>query len=966
MNRSDDMKRASLDDYKKNAMASVGWAVDADIPMANAENLAILKEIAALRALKVEVQQRMKSLDEREQAVQRHKRNIEATIQQNQTLYSSLKDDEIKEAHKVQLVILERNKIKEDLRKNEKELEEFTEYSEATERKICQKKQEIDELTSRIKSAKTTLVEWTEAMEDGNKGYQLIEKYYLDDQQKARELNTKRQLLQAEIDKRRKQVVLLYDEQMTLEKNLERTACLYRAAHVERRQMVETWKNAVNQMTQRENSIQRSEAECAELAHKAQQTALAYKEHDNQLNEAIENNRQVEISIEALNEETSELKNQIQILVDQSILTDRELDGLRKELENLANRVHLQRVENRSQMKKRDEKEKEIENFASVMEKVEARLASMQNKALNADQRLHILEEMMEAEQTALRNLEKEQEKVNDMVYRTQKQVAELQDEEKILVVQNASLTSNLTAMKRNQQLVHQELKRQTEIHYNLSFKYLEAERRYAELKGQSDDPEVEAKNLERLSHLEQEYEKLQRLILNTEAQNRKLNHNMNNLVVQYNNDEKELEMVRFKIKEAQVYCEGTVKRLRQNRFDNSELIVDLNMVKMRCNDLEVGIGGCEQGTYDLEQHRLAFRRAIKDRTVELRSQEEVLLLKKKHLNEELSTLRADIGERRKQIEVMKARFELTSKLLGKNEDGSIMTSTQLKVASAQQRQLLADEGDALNKKVLTAEKEVVALENTLRQFDVSNSNYRKTFTSVDDDSMADREKAELELQEVEAAHCRDLEKLKVLRCKAQHYDQKHEAQRAEEEDLINKLEKAKAQRAEHAAVLEKLEKELDEQRLKLERAQREIRTQLREIQAKPISEEFMEQFERDLNAQELEARNSKALNMLTDLANSDESGPEILNFMLSKGVKLPMHLKRTRSTVSWGSSSVKSSDTVGSYISVKGKSFLGGGMSARSSTSDMSSLKDDSSSTTSRSGLSVISLELPMPAKKK
>lgn len=52
-----------------------------------------------------------------------------------QTLYSSMKDDEIKEAHKVQLVILERNKIKEDLRKNQKELEEYTEYAQVTERK---------------------------------------------------------------------------------------------------------------------------------------------------------------------------------------------------------------------------------------------------------------------------------------------------------------------------------------------------------------------------------------------------------------------------------------------------------------------------------------------------------------------------------------------------------------------------------------------------------------------------------------------------------------------------------------------------------------------------------------------------------------------------------------------------------------------------------------------------------------
>ncbi|KAH8295387.1 hypothetical protein KR018_010494 [Drosophila ironensis] len=966
MNRTDDMKRSSLQDFKVNAMASMGWAVDSDIPMANAENLEILKQLTTLRALKLEVQHHMNSLDEREKAVERHTRNIEGTIQQNMTLYNSLKDDVIKEAHKVQLVILERNKIKEDLRHNQKELEEYTEFEEVTERKICQKKREIDELTSRIKSAKTTLVEWTEAMEDGNKGYQLIEKYYLSDQQKARDLNTKRQLLQAEIDKRRTNVVMLYDEQMTLEKNLERTASLYRAAHLERRQMVDTWKNAVNQMTQRESDIQLREIECAELAKKALQTSQMYRDVDNELDGVVENNRHVEISIEALNEQASDLKNQIQRIVDVTILKEREIDGLRRELENLSNQVHLQRIQNRAQTKQRDAKKQEIDNFSSVMEKINNRLKSIQNKALNADQRLRILEDMVSAEDEALKALDKEQEKVNDLLYRTQRQVSDLQDENKILTVQNDSLVSNLAAVKRSQRGIYNELQRQTEIHYSLSFKYLEAERKYAQIKGQNDDPELEAANMDKLNELEVEHEKLIRLIATTEAQNKKLNYNMNNLVVQYNSDEKELDTVRFKIKEAQVYCEGTVKRLRLNRYENSELIVDLNMVKMRCSDLEVGIGGCEQGTFDLDQHRLAFRRAIKDRTVELRSQEDVLLLKRKHLNEELSTLRADLGERKKQIEAMRSRFELTSQLLGKNEDGSIMTSTQLKVEGAQERQLLADEGDELNKKVLKAEQEVVALENTLRQFDKSNDNFRKTFRSVDDNSKADRERAEIELKELEASYCRDLEKLKVLKCKAQHYDQKHEMQKAEEEDLIGRLEKARAQRAEHTEILEKIGCELEDQRQKLERAQREIRMQLREIRARPISDEYLASFDLDLNLQELESRNNKALNMLTDLAASDENGTEIMHYLLRKGIKMPTQLKRTRSCVSWSSASEKSSqmqDVSGSYISVKGKTFLEGGSSARSTASEMSSMKDDSS-TASVSGLSIVSIELPMNAK--
>lgn len=185
---------------------------------------------------------------------------------------------------------------------------------------------------------------------------------------------------------------------------------------------------------------------------------------------------------------------------------------------------------------------------------------------------------------------------------------------------------------------------------------------------------------------------------------------------------------------------------------------------------------------------------------------------------------------------------------------------------------------------------------------------------------------------------------------------------------MLHRLEKARAQRAENAEVLEKIERELDDQRLKLDRAQREIRIQLQEIRARHFSEEFMAAFERDISLQELESRNNKALNMVIDLANSDENGTEIMHYILRKGIKMPTHLKRTRSCISW-SSSEKSSQMqdAGSYISVKGKTFLGAPTSARSTASELSStsLKDDSS-TTSLSGVSIISLELPEMQKPK
>lgn len=46
-----------------------------------------------------------------------------------------MKNDVIKEAHRTQLVILERNKLKEDLRTNAKDLTKYTEFAEHTQSK---------------------------------------------------------------------------------------------------------------------------------------------------------------------------------------------------------------------------------------------------------------------------------------------------------------------------------------------------------------------------------------------------------------------------------------------------------------------------------------------------------------------------------------------------------------------------------------------------------------------------------------------------------------------------------------------------------------------------------------------------------------------------------------------------------------------------------------------------------------
>lgn len=87
----------------------------------------------------------------------------------------------------------------------------------------------------------------------------------------------------------------------------------------------------------------------------------------------------------------------------------------------------------------------------------------------------------------------------------------------------------------------------------------------------------------------------------------------------------------------------------------------------------------------------------------------------------------ADIIERRSKIEALRARFELTNEVLGKNEDGTIISVVQLKIETAQKKECLMQRGSELNESVIAAENDIKALENTLILVNYSNDQWRRS-----------------------------------------------------------------------------------------------------------------------------------------------------------------------------------------------------------------------------------------------
>lgn len=180
------------------------------------------------------------------------------------------------------------------------------------------------------------------------------------------------------------------------------------------------------------------------------------------------------------------------------------------------------------------------------------------------------------------------------------------------------------------------------------------------------------------------------------------------------------------KLRASQLYCENGTKSIHTNRENLHERLVEHSLLQMRVHQASELIDKQMMTFYDMEKHKLHLQLAIDERAIDLKCQTNILTMKRKHLFAEKDLLKADINDRNGKISALRARFELTKELLGKNDDGTTISAIQLKMETAQEKAILLDQGTKLNEKVLNAETDIKALENTLILLNFSNDKYKR------------------------------------------------------------------------------------------------------------------------------------------------------------------------------------------------------------------------------------------------
>lgn len=198
------------------------------------------------------------------------------------------------------------------------------------------------------------------------------------------------------LSKHQAQLKHMVEEQLSLESILDRCAQLYRQTHHERRQMVATWKEAVQSMHGRDHDIQTCETDLRAAKLKSEQQHQQLKEQMEFLEQQLQNNRETERAIAQLNDDQARVRTELHECTEDVTLRINEYVTLKKLLQNTTNRLQQRRHRNRLAAKEQREKEAAVEKTTRTYAELREKFEQFQGRRFNAQERLRHLDELVE------------------------------------------------------------------------------------------------------------------------------------------------------------------------------------------------------------------------------------------------------------------------------------------------------------------------------------------------------------------------------------------------------------------------------------------------------------------------------------------------------------------------------------------------------------------------------------------
>ncbi|KAH8054626.1 hypothetical protein JL721_10405 [Aureococcus anophagefferens] len=676
-----------------------------ELPLfANDEAKAIFAEIAKKRELLEKAIKEHGEHDERYKVMVEHLKNVRQEVSHTTGLMSA-KEAEIKsEQHGAELAKREAGRYRQELRREQVEVEEHDSMLNALQNQVFQANEKMDQFKLQMNWNQEELEQWALAAKQKEEDNLAIQRYTRADEVKINALSLQIEKL-TKVDLAQKAAVEAeMTETAARQIELDRTAQEFRSLHAERQQLVKQWKDAIEASARRDKEITKTAAEYVE--------ERANKEVFVDEIQAAARDR-----LKKVREEYAEIQSKVSLM-------ERQVQTRREDL--MAEKTKLQRLEDEIDVLKselassaRALLRKRRENERAAEEEVVARRAHLERcRKLyhQSKQRLEVgdqntakVEQSAQEAEAELRANEVEQQKqdralaaLKESMFKQSQALFALRQEEANYIAEISGAQAQGRNLQSKIRQLDGESVRQQELIYNAEFQIQQMERKVARGLGERSDDEKRALNaqIEKLEAQLQEARDMKKMLT---SQGRRLNNELRAAQRRGELAAQQQEELEARITELELENNSAEQSLKAQQQEEEEAMVQNDIMRLELKRLRDALSQRADKVFTLENRKQQLKLSMQERKKEIAVHTEVQAAQLRHAEEERHKAQIEVGQRKRQVAKLAAKYETlckSSRLRGTDEDdGEPKSQAYYLIQAAQKREELQRVGDELDRR---------------------------------------------------------------------------------------------------------------------------------------------------------------------------------------------------------------------------------------------------------------------------
>ncbi|XP_030431067.1 coiled-coil domain-containing protein 39 [Gopherus evgoodei] len=856
-------------DASASVLAELDWDDGFAVPVANAENKALEEELQKLQKEKANLKNQLTDFEERIEAMTSHLKNVRQEFNFTQSLHRARENEIETEEHFKALAERELGRLKKEIQRLENEMVSLREKKNSQENNIFKATQKLETLKCQMNWDQQALEAWLEESAHKDNDAVTIQKYAQQDDGKLRVLTQQVEKMTMEANQKRKILDNELTETISAQIELDKAAEDFRRVHHERQELIRQWESTIEQMQKRDQEIDRCALLLAQVRQEIRKKEDVIKEKIRFLANETGNNVEYEKRISVADRQAAKLRLDYQNQDAYRVQLQDELDTLKATVDRTASDLESLRTEMANLKKEIQEKHVRLSHVKDQNVNLSNKLKFVTEKTLSLEEKAFRMEEILKEEEKIVKEKETQMNQLKELHFKKTQELQIQKEKEKSIIAEIEGTRASLKNLNSRLRTLDADTLKQQEIMYNQDFYIQQVERRLSRLQGDVNTDErqvLEAKVAELTKTLEEKKDAYNLL----HAQHKKLQSDVHFIKRAMDKTGEEMTGLMIRIDELNLFNDKSDKELKKAKALKQDLMIEDNLLKLELKRLQDTLYNKAEQVLSLEKRKLQLNTAMEERTEEIKVHKAMIESQIRFVEQERQSVSAEFQDRLSKIEKLRCRYEILTIVMMPPEGEEEKTQTYYVIKAAQEKEDLQREGDDLDAKIRKAEKEVIALQNTMHVLNNCNSNYRNSFKTVTETSEEYKEKLQLE-EEKRAAD----EKYRYKRRQIKELQEDLQSMENTLEIMIKEEAVYQEKTNQKQAQVLQLNKEIDQQKPKLERVMTQCFRLSKEVRSLKKSKTKTQE-EEDIDLRELKDYSRTIDKVLVDVleANPDLTQP--------------------------------------------------------------------------------------------